>query len=224
MALLEGVLKVGEHIYGIPAGALLMVEDGMEVEPGALLAEWIPWYRQVLAPEPGRVQVDGDTETMLDPLTGIPIVRFPRGGSVRLWERRWELRGGAELCARAGDLVEAGALVAREEAALYVLVPEELRPNPERWFDEVVGLIAASASFSEEAIVLVLKCLSELPREVVAARLDAAQREELDRRTHAFEPRIRIGGGRAGIDPRVGQAWTIAQRRLEAGVSAWRKG
>ncbi|HJN73683.1 MAG TPA: hypothetical protein QGF58_07105 [Myxococcota bacterium] len=221
-ALLEGLLEVGGHVYGVPAGALLLVEDGDTIEEGALLAEWIPWYRQILAPEPGRVRIDGDTEERLDPLVGIPIVRFPKGGAVRLWERRWELRPGAELCVKPEEVVEAGALIAREDAALYVLVPDELRPDPSRWLDEVLDRVPPDEPLGEELAVALLKCLSETPRDALARRLATAHLRELDERTHVFEPRIRIGSGSARTDPRMGQAWTIAQQRLEAGVSAWR--
>lgn len=222
MALLEGVLRVGDEAYGIPAGALLMVEDGLQVRAGALLAEWIPWYRQVLAPEPGRVHVDGAVERLLDPLTGMPILRFPEGGSIRLWERRWELRGGAELCTPAGEFVEAGALIAREEAALFVMVPGELQPDPAAWLEELMGRVPTDGELGEPLSVLLLKCLHETPPAVLRDRLAPAHVHELDERTHRFEPRIRIGSGPAGIDPRTGQAWTIAQRRLEAGVQRWR--
>jgi len=224
MALLEGVLQVGEHAYGIPAGALLFVEDGLEVEAGALLAEWIPWYRQVLAPEPGRVQVEGEVEQMLDALTGFPVNRLPTGGAVRIWERRWELRPGAEICTPAQEFVEAGALVAREEAAIYVMVPKELCPDPSTWLDEVVERVPPDGELGEELAVTLLKCLSESPRSALWGKLGSRHRDELDERTHRFEPRIRIGSGGGGIDPRVGQAWTIAQRRLEAGVQVWRTG
>jgi DNA-directed RNA polymerase subunit beta' len=125
-----------EHAYNVVYGATLTVENGEEVEPGTLLAEWDPYSIPILAEVSGKVKygdvIEGvSMSEMLDEVTGLsrkvivesrdPELR-PRisikdakgktrdaGGAAA----RYLLPVNANITVNEGDSVDAGEVVAK---------------------------------------------------------------------------------------------------------------
>jgi DNA-directed RNA polymerase subunit beta' len=121
--------------YNLVYGSVLLVEDGEEVEPGAMLAEWDPFTSAVLSTVAGRVEyvdlVEGENvREEIDKLTGhahkiviepigadrrIPtIVVRPEGRKAKdASERRYQLAIGSHLMVAEGNKVNPGDVLAK---------------------------------------------------------------------------------------------------------------
>ncbi|HOC44930.1 MAG TPA: DNA-directed RNA polymerase subunit beta' [Thermoanaerobaculales bacterium] len=116
--------------YSVAYGSHLLVEDGHEVEPGAVLVEWDPFTSSILTAIAGKVRfhdlVEGENvREEIDKLTGHAhkIVIEPLGSGKRIptievvgrknEERRYQLPIGAHLAVKENEKLAAGDVLAK---------------------------------------------------------------------------------------------------------------
>jgi len=178
--------------YGIPYGAMIRVEDGQEVKPKTMIAEWDPFSIPIIAEADGKVKfgdvIEGNTmQEQVDDVTGMsrkviiesrdaelrPRVSIKAKGNKTL--RRYFLAVGANIGVQEGDAILPGDVLAK--------IPRETTKTK-----DITGGLPRVAELFEARKPREIAVISEIDGEVSMGKDYKGKRRVI------VEP---IGGGKA---------------------------